>query len=244
MGPGSALALLACPGRRERDLLFNFHASTLYSSSPGLTGRSSIPETAVLEPRGRGVLGRPVKPGDDSECVVLALPFPNIASPSRGTIARGLRKHSPSQNRGSRECRVRAAPAVSCARCTRKSAHEHTGSAEALRHSLRNGFTAYAVLSSATNSFCHRRQRIKACPSPVGPTSVSAGLTPATDVRTTRFCRTQQTPFVLRAVNRSQAEGSPCDHLARRRCRVHRIPSRVRDDRDTPLLPGWDGASW
>src|SRR3954471_23856971 len=27
------------------------------------------------------------------------------------------------------------------------SAHEHTGSAEALRHSLRNGFTAYIVLS-------------------------------------------------------------------------------------------------
>ena len=26
-------------------------------------------------------------------------------------------------------------------------AHEHTGSAEALRHSLRNGFTAYFVLS-------------------------------------------------------------------------------------------------
>ncbi len=54
--------------------------------------------------------------------------------------------------------------------CTKESAHEHTGSAEAIRHSLRNGFTAYAVLSSATNSFCHRRQRIKTCPSPVGPT--------------------------------------------------------------------------
>ena len=56
------------------------------------------------------------------------------------------------------------------ARCTRglvckmhkESAHEHTGSAEAVRHSLRNGFTAYAVLSPATNSSCHRRQRIKA----------------------------------------------------------------------------------
>ena len=35
-------------------------------SSPGLTGRSSIPETIVLEPMGRGVLGRPVKPGDDT----------------------------------------------------------------------------------------------------------------------------------------------------------------------------------
>jgi hypothetical protein len=33
--------------------------------------------------------------------------------------------------------------------------------AEAIRHSLRNGFTAYAALSSATNSSCHRRQRIE-----------------------------------------------------------------------------------
>jgi hypothetical protein len=50
------------------------------------------------------------------------------------------------------------------ARCTRglvckivrRNAHEHTGSAETLRHSPRNGFTAYAVLSPATNSSCHR----------------------------------------------------------------------------------------
>ena len=34
-------------------------------------------------------------------------------------------------------------------------------------------------------------------------------------------------------------ENPPCDHdRARRRC-VHRIQPRVRDDRDTPLLPGW-----
>ncbi len=43
------------------------------------------------------------------------------------------------------------------ARCTRglackmkkENAHEHTGSAEAIRHSLRNGFTAYFALSPA-----------------------------------------------------------------------------------------------
>jgi hypothetical protein len=43
------------------------------------------------------------------------------------------------------------------ARCTRgpvcklgkENAHEHTGSAEDIRHSLRNGFTAYFVLSPA-----------------------------------------------------------------------------------------------
>jgi hypothetical protein len=38
-------------------------------------------------------------------------------------------------------------------KCTSKNAHEHTGSAETLRHPPRNGFTAYGVLSSATNSF-------------------------------------------------------------------------------------------
>src|SRR5437879_2865731 len=48
--------------------------------------------------------------------------------------------------RGHREDRVRAAPAVSCATCTKKNAHEHTGSAETLRPSLRNGFTAYSAL--------------------------------------------------------------------------------------------------
>jgi len=38
-----------------------------------------------------------------------------------------------------------------------KSAHEHTGSAEAVRPSLRNGFTAYNVLSPVTGLSCHRR---------------------------------------------------------------------------------------
>ncbi|MEO6840592.1 MAG: hypothetical protein ABI192_07485, partial [Bradyrhizobium sp.] len=35
----------------------------------------------------------------------------------------------------------------------KKGAHEHTGSAEAVRPSLRNGFTAYFVLSLATGFF-------------------------------------------------------------------------------------------
>jgi hypothetical protein len=39
--------------------------SYIQSSSPGLTGRSSIPETVLIEAIGRGVLGRPVKQGDN-----------------------------------------------------------------------------------------------------------------------------------------------------------------------------------
>jgi len=44
----------------------------------------------------------------------------------------------------------------------------------------------------------------------------------------------------LRA-GRSLTEKSALRFLAHQRCRVHRIPSRVRDDRDTPLLPGETG---
>jgi hypothetical protein len=64
-------------------------------------------------------------------------------------FARGLQIHLPSKTRGRREDRVRAAPAVSRAKVANKNAHEHTGSAEAVRPSLRNGSTAYIVLSPA-----------------------------------------------------------------------------------------------
>src|ERR1700675_4391420 len=67
---------------------------------------------------------------------------------------------SPSKIRGRREDRVRAAPAVSCAKCTRKCAHEHTGSAETLRPSPRDGFTAYSALSSATGLFATVAPRV------------------------------------------------------------------------------------
>ena len=46
-----------------------------------------------------------------------------------------------------------AAPAVSRAICAKENAHEHTGQWETLRPSLRNGFTAYFVLSPENGSF-------------------------------------------------------------------------------------------
>jgi hypothetical protein len=75
----------------------------------------------------------------------------DIRPHSRGRICPSfaLTPH-PQNGRGRRESRVRAAPAVSCAMCTRKCAHEHTGPAEAIRLSLRDGFTAYFALSSVT----------------------------------------------------------------------------------------------
>ncbi len=56
-------------------------------------------------------------------------------------------------NRGRREDRVLAAPAVSRASAHGKSAHEHTGTGGASRPSLRSGFTAYFALFPENGSF-------------------------------------------------------------------------------------------
>jgi hypothetical protein len=96
-----------------------------------------------------------------------------------------------------------------------KNAHEHTGSAEAFRPSLRNGFTAYIVLSSVTGLCCHRRAQ-EALASQELDASVGASGPHDFAVRVA--------PFVLRAPARPP----------------HPAPY-VRDDRDTPLLWARDG---
>ena len=92
------------------------------------------------------------------------------------------------ENRGRREDRVRAAPAVSCAIAQRKRAHEHTGSAEALRPSLRNGFTAYFVLSPVNGSFATvapeklASQELDASTAASGPHDFAVRFTPPSSV--------------------------------------------------------------
>jgi hypothetical protein len=92
--------------------------------------------------------------------------FPTHLRLLAARCARGLQIHSAPKRRGRRatlkrgrrEDRVHAAPAVPCAKVTNKNAHEHTGSAETLRPSLRDGVTAYSVLSPARPELvCHRR---------------------------------------------------------------------------------------
>src|SRR5713101_8972363 len=64
-----------------------------------------------------------------------------------------------------------------------------TGPPESPGIPARNGFTAYFVLSPATNSSCHRHPRIKGSSNPVELDFASANLTPATGARTTRLHR-------------------------------------------------------
>ena len=92
---------------------------------------------------------------------------------------------------------------LACNMC-REYAHEHTGTVGASRHSPHNGFTAYALLSPATNSSCHRHRRIKVLRTPGLARKTSADLTPATGARTTRFCRTHQRRSSVAPVDRSR----------------------------------------
>ena len=92
----------------------------------------------------------------------------------------------PLENGGRRESRVPMTPAV-----VRKNAHGGPQVRRNARLSLRDGFTAYAVLSPEPNSSGLRRRRIgDRSKARSGPT-ISISLTPATGARTTRFCRPQ-----------------------------------------------------
>jgi hypothetical protein len=159
-----------------------------------------------------------------------------MTSRSRGSKARGLHRRAVPQ-RGSRECRVRAAPAVSCAKCTERNAHEHTGSAEAIRHSLRNGFTAYVVLSPATNSSCHRHRRIKGLVAPGRARKNLRRLDTSNGCQDHTVLPSASAPFVCALVDRSQVLKEPAlrsRHTPTLPRPPHPRPN-VRDDHDTPL---------
>ena len=135
------------------------------------------------------------------------VPHPRRAM--RPSHATGL----PSKTRGRREDRVRAAPAVSRAVCTKQNAHEHTGPAENTRPSLRNGFTAYGVLSPENGSFASVAPRKRLPPS---------ALTPAPRRQDHTLLPYAQAALVGRNLG------------------VHRNPSNVRDDGRRPLSrTGW-----
>ena len=99
----------------------------------------------------------------------------------------------------------------------RKCAHEHTGSAEASRPSLRNGFTAYFVLFPENGSFASVAREMLSLP---------ADLTPAPR-------RQDQTTSPYASAT-----------LVSRGIGVHRIPPRIRDDRERPSSCGDDGTEY
>ena len=132
----------------------------------------------------------------------------NTPSHSRGAKRPSHARSIRPEKQGRRESRVPAAPAASRAKLSEAHERSHHGHTGITRPSPRNGFTAYFVLSPATNSSCHRRPRIKVLSARLGRRA-SANLTPATGVRTTRLHRTQKAPIILHAAHRSRGSSRP-----------------------------------
>src|SRR5580692_13009964 len=86
---------------------------------------------------------------------------------------------------------------------------------ENARHSPRNGFNGFLLALPGDRAFL-----------PPSLAAFAANLMPASGHQDHTTSPSAIAPFVKGAI------------------RVHRIPPRVRDDRETPLLSRRDGASW
>ena len=135
-----------------------------------------------------------------------------LAARLRPSFARNF---LPSSNRGRREDRVRAAPAVSCAVSTKKAAHEHTGQRRT------PGLPCAVAL------------RLIAC----SPRRTSSWLTPSLPFSSAP--PDSLTPATGRQDHTSLPYAYP-RRSSRRNISVHRNPSNVRDDGRRPLSgTGW-----
>jgi hypothetical protein len=133
-------------------------------------------------------------------------PTIDISSQSRGTMCpRFASSFALFENRGRREDRVLAAPAVSRAICANKTAHEHTGQREHSSLPCAMALRAYFVLFPENGSFA----------------SVASGTLPANLAPAPRRPNHTTSPY---------ASGA----YVYRALSVHRISPHVRDDRERP----------
>src|SRR5450631_3313259 len=145
---------------------------------------------------------------------------------------------SPPGGRG--ECRVPVAPAASRALCsgrTHTSNNEYTG---ITRHSRTQWFYGLCRALPGDRALLPPSSRGYVLSKPGWADLNSADLTPASGCQDHTILPYAATSLVRSLGDRSRIHRTrPVIPSRARRCRVHRIPSRVRDDRDTPLL--WDG---
>src|SRR6202790_1146038 len=144
--------------------------------------------------------------------------------------------------RGRGECRVPSAPAASCAKWVVQDAHEYSQRSHRKSPGIpaRNGFTAYFVLSPAIGLSCHRRLADIGTSARSG-SRTSARLDAGVEASGPHDFAVRCSTVRLRASGIAHGN-PPCDHHARGRCRVHRIPPRVNDDGQRPSV-GRDGES-
>src|SRR6202171_1210211 len=172
--------------------------------------------------------------------------FASFAMTSKHTFAISRRDAlealmNPSPLRGRGECRMPAAPAVSCACCsgrTHTSNNEDTG---ITRHSRTQWFYGLCRALPGDRALCHRHPRTDVVPKPGRADITSANLTPTSGRQDHTILPSAATSLVSVPVIAHKSFDSPCDPIARKTLPrpPHPVPY-VRDDRETPLCVGRD----
>jgi hypothetical protein len=129
----------------------SFPPSTSSLRSPEFRERTQIRLPSPPRARARGWRGVQERCSlVESDGAIFPIQISNSGCASafpRHDFARALRVVVPRKEEGAGNAGCALHPRSRVQRCAKENAHEHTGSAEALRHSLRNGFTAYNALS-------------------------------------------------------------------------------------------------
>ncbi len=128
--------------------------------------------------------------------------------------------------RGRGECRMPAAPAVSCAIIVVERTRVTTSTPASPGIPARNGFTTYFALSPVTGLFCHRRPRTNVVSAPGRADTTSANLTPASGRQDHTTSPSAASSLVRALWTAHEFITRPAIPSRAKRCRVHRIPAQ------------------
>ncbi len=128
--------------------------------------------------------------------------------------------------RGRGECRMPAAPAVSCAIIVVERTRVTTSTPASPGIPARNGFTTYFALSPVTGLFCHRRPRTNVVSAPGRADTTSANLTPASGRQDHTTSPSAASSLVRALWTAHGLITRPAIPSRAKRCRVHRIPAQ------------------
>jgi len=139
--------------------------------------------------------------------------------------ARVIQKLSPQKKRGRRECRVRAAPAVSCAKDALNKTHT------SIQVQRRQSDIPCAMVLRLMPCSPRRRIRLVTVAHGLAVRIVRLDYSNLRQLDTSNGCQDHtvlpyaSASFVCASVDRSR-ENPPCNYVRARRCRVHRILSQ------------------
>ena len=136
------------------------------------------------------------------------------------------------------------APAASCAIVVIERTRVTTSTPESPGIPARNGFNGLCRALPGDRAVLPPSSADIVLSKPGWADATPQNLTPASGRQDHTILPYAATSLVRSLGDRSQVSSTrPAIPSRAKRCRVHRIPPRVRDDRDTPLCVGWDAKS-